>query len=192
MSAHDERALEKQVTAMRPELVGFARKHAGANLLARENEDDLAQSIVLEVLGGAASFEYIGESETRAFVFRVARRHLADRWRYWQALKRSSGKVLRLDWTRTGSASGAVLDAATSQTGPSTFAYRREQLEVAAQTLALLLPRDRELVTWAADGLSLESQAQRLGISYDALVMARSRALQRFQKTFELVRRGSR
>jgi DNA-directed RNA polymerase specialized sigma24 family protein len=56
--------------------------------------------------------------------------------------------------------------------------------------MGLLLPRDRELVTWASNGLTGPEMATRLGISEEAAEKARARALERLRKAFSLVSRG--
>jgi hypothetical protein len=79
---------------------------------------------------------------------------------------------------------------AGEDTGPQTFADRREQLDVAVKALALLLPRDQNLVRWASEGVDIQEQASRLGLSYDAAERAGARACERFRKAFRLARRA--
>ena len=160
--------LREVLTVMRPELEGFAGRRAGELVLRYEAAEDLAQGVIAEALQSAAEFEYRGEREARAWAFRIARRHLSNRRRHWLALKRSSGPVLRLDWTDSGGTPRP--DPIASQTGPSTFAFRREQLVIAARALGLLPPRDRQIVTWEARGVAIEEQGRRMGLSYAAAV----------------------
>jgi hypothetical protein len=60
-------------------------------------------------------------------------------------------------------------------------------IALAVRALDLLLPRDRDLVRWSADGVPLDEQAERLGVAYEAAGKARQRAIERFRKTFALV-----
>jgi DNA-directed RNA polymerase specialized sigma24 family protein len=186
----DRARLEQAVVASRGELIEFLGRHAPAALLRFETPEDLAQGVASEALASADRFTWEGEPQTRAWLFRVARRHVADRTDHWMALKRRSGPLLRLDATRTGSAGGGTPEPAITQTGPSTFAFRREQLRLTTKALALLLPRDRDLVTWASEGVPLAEQAERLGIAYRAVSKAGQRAFDRFRKTYELVSRA--
>jgi DNA-directed RNA polymerase specialized sigma24 family protein len=52
------------------------------------------------------------------------------------------------------------------------------------------MSRDRELVSWASNGLSTAEIAARLGISQEATEKARARALERLRKAFALVSQG--
>ena len=156
-------------------------------LLRFETEDDLIQGATLRALEAAGGFEWRGESSFLAWWRRIAESHLADRRAHWGALKRRSGRVLRI--AREGDTFGdsSVGEPASDATGPSTFAARREMIALTARALDLLLPRDRDLVRWSADGVPLEEQAARLGIGYEAAGKARQRALDRFRNTFALV-----
>lgn len=172
--------LEALLDAHDGELRRFVRAHGG-QLLRRESEDDLVQGITLRALERANSFRDQGAAAFRAWIATVARSYLADRANYWQALRRKPGALLRL----TSGGTGGVDPAATA-TGPSTFAARREHLKLAVQALAVLPPRDRDLVRWTSEDVPLEEQAKRLGLSYDAAKQARLRALDRFRKAFHL------
>ena len=55
--------------------------------------------------------------------------------------------------------------------------------------MALLLPRDRDIVRWTTEDLSIEEQADRLGISRESATKAQSRALERLRKAYRLVSR---
>jgi len=150
-----------------------------------ESVHDLVQGVNVRALEVAPRFEYQGEAEFRGWLGKVARQHIADRYRYWSAMKRGSAKVLRLTWgvTSTDSGESASAPPATS-TGVSTFAGRREQLSMAVRALALLSERDRRLVRWSTEGVSLAEQARRLGATYEAVQRARVRATERLKKTF--------
>jgi RNA polymerase sigma factor (sigma-70 family) len=157
------------------ELRAFVARHGGA-ALRFESADDLHQGVQLRALerGRAAAFD-----EPKAFfawLHAVARSYLADRNKYWAALRRRPSRLLGL--------TTAGVDPAATGTGPSTFASRKEQLRLAVQAVASLLPRDRDLVLWSSEDVPLEEQAARLGLAYDAAKQARLRALERFRKAF--------
>jgi hypothetical protein len=97
----------------------------------------------------------------------------------------SSGRMLRLTDSGSGSRRGRA-EPSSSRTGPATFANRLEQLVIATRALALLMPRDRDIMNCSP----IEEQAARLGLSYDSAAKARLRALERFRKTFELMARS--
>jgi RNA polymerase sigma factor (sigma-70 family) len=182
------RPLGELLVLFRPELLGYVERHAG-RLLRHESADDLVQGIHLRVLEQRARFEDRGDASFLAWVRTVARSHLADRHAYWSALRRRPVRLLRLvqDWT---SDSRAAAEPAGTATGPSTFASRREQVDVAVRALGLLPDRDRDLVQWTCDAVPTAEQAARLGISCDAAERARSRAVERLRKMHAVISGG--
>ena len=181
------RPLQDLLVELRGELVGFLHKEAGPVLRRFETAEDLYQGVASKALEAQNRFEYRTPGEARAWLYRIARNHIADRYKHWLALKRRSGQVLRFELSH--SAEGGAPEPRASQTGPSTFALRREQLVLATRALSMLLDRDRELVQWNAEGIPLSEQAERAGMNYHALAQASRRALERFRKIFDLVAR---
>jgi RNA polymerase sigma factor (sigma-70 family) len=182
-------ALTELLVARRADLVRFVERHGGTTLRF-ESADDLVQGIHVRALDRGRDFTWQGDKEALAWLYTLARGYLADRHEHWSALKRRPARLLRL--TASGAETGdrgAVREPAGTQTGPSTYASRREQLELAVRALALLLPRDRDLVRWHTEGMSLDEQTHRLGVSYDAAERAHLRALERFKKAFQVVSR---
>jgi RNA polymerase sigma factor (sigma-70 family) len=168
-------------------LQGFFRKHAG-RVLRFETSEDLTQGVIVRALDRADDVAAGDEKTLLAWVYRVARSHLADRHRHWSALKRGSGNLLRLSGSSDATTDPqAILLPAIDATGPSTFASRREQVVTAVRALDLLLERDRELVRGYCDGRTIAEQAEVLGLEYDAARRAQSRALERFRKAFRVL-----
>lgn len=170
-------------------LLRFMRREA-AGLLRYEAAEDLVQGVHARALAEAGRFEFRSVEEFKGWLLTLARRHVADRHDHWSALKRGSGRIVRLTLSgdRTGDAA-ATPPPADSSPGPSSFAARREQLVLAARALAVLLPRDRQLVQWMSEDVPLAEQAARLGLAYDAAQRAARRALDRFRKAFRLISR---
>jgi len=176
---------ERRIAQQRVELLRFVERRAGGALIRMESPEDLAQDVLARALRHADGFEWRDQASFRAWLFEVARNHLEDRRAYWSALKRAGAQALRLGETeelRLG-----LDELAASVTGPSTFAARREQVGLAARALALLLPRDRELIEGLVQGWSAAEHAARLGTSTTLVESARKRALERLRKTFRLV-----
>jgi RNA polymerase sigma factor (sigma-70 family) len=183
-------ALGDLLVRFRGELTGYVHKHAG-RLLRHESADDVVQGIHLRVLEQRAAFEYRGDESFLAWIRAVARSHLADRHAYWSALRRRPARLVRL--VRTGEITGdrsAAAEPAASATGPSTFASRREQVDVAVRALGLLPERDRNLVQWSLDGVDPAEQARRLGVSVEAADRARRRAVERLRKMHAVLAGG--
>jgi RNA polymerase sigma factor (sigma-70 family) len=175
------------LVAHRGDLHAHVLRHGG-RLLRHESADDLVQAIHLRVLDQRASFEWRGRDSFLAFLRTIARSHLADRHAYWSALRRRPARLVRLVHASDGTQDPlAAAEPASTATGPSTFASRREQVDLALRALSLLPERDRDLVRWGLDGVPGEEQAQRLGISVEAADRARRRAVLRLRKTHAVI-----
>ncbi len=176
----------------RATLERFLRSHA-RGVLRFEAEDDLVQGVMLRAYRGEGHFSYRGERAFVAWLLTVARQHVASRHKYWSAEKRVGGELLRITEHMRSAPSdrterGGVTPAAASK-GPATRAENRELTGLAMRAVRLLLPRDQELVRAVAVGMPLADLAVRLGIGPDAAERARLRALERFRKAFEVLRR---
>ena len=177
----------------RDDLLEFLGRRSGA-VSRYESPEDLLQGLFSDLLSHPERFDPTDTDAERAWLFGAAKRFVAMRRRHWAALKRGTSRMLRQDRaadSRTGFENPAIESFAASQTGPSTFASRREQLVLATRALSLLMPRDQELVRLASQGLSNEDIARRLALDVATAARAKSRALERLRKTHELVlRRG--
>ncbi len=171
------------------DLLALVRREGGVVLQRFETPEDLVQGIREEALRSAPSLEWRGEEAFRSWLYTIARRHLGARRDYWFACKRRQGALLRLTLTGSHGCPRERAELAASLPGPSTFANRREQLTLITRAMAMLLARDREIVSWAAEGVAVEAIASRLGITRDAAERARSRALERLRKAFLLLTR---
>jgi DNA-directed RNA polymerase specialized sigma24 family protein len=182
--------LERLVVEHRDELLEFVRRRAGGALLRLETAEDLAQAVCAHALANGVRAAEAGPLQP-GWLFRVADNYLKDRRTHWSALKRMGGEVLRTSYAEDPSRDlDAVRDLASSVTGPSTFAVRREMLHLATLALDMLLPRDRDLVDGFCRGESLDEQAHKLGGNVVAAAQARSRAMERFRRCFKLVLQG--
>ncbi len=181
--------LSALLAAGRPALERFVARHA-RTLALHEPVEDLVQGVITRALGRAGDFELRSGPEFEAWMLRVARAHIADRRAHFAAAKRRPARLLRL--TRADSDTddpAAVREPASPGAGPATRAERADQVRRAEEALALLLPRDAELVVGHAEGRTLDEEAARLGIAYDAAQRARHRALERYRRAFELLSR---
>lgn len=180
--------LSKLLELHREALLRWTNKNA-RGLLKRESADDVVQGIQLRALKQEAQFTYRGEKEFLAWVFLVAKQHVADRHDYWSALRREAGKMLRVTASdaKASRASIAGINPAAEGIGPGTYASRREMMEIAARALDVMLPRDREIIQLVGQGRSNDEIAEALAVGYDAAEQAKRRALERFKKTVELL-----
>lgn len=167
------------------ELRTFVRYRAG-RLLRYETADDLVSGVHIRVLERGAGFDYRGDDAFVGWLRTVAKSYLADRVGYWTALRRKPTALLRL--TGIGSDTGAPgIEPVADATGPITFAQRRERLDVAVRALDLLLPRDRRIVLLLREGYTATDLANQLELSQAAAEKARTRALDRFRRAYELL-----
>lgn len=179
--------LERLLVDERAELAAYVERQAGG-LLRFESAEDLLQGLLTSLL--TRTFESRSPEQDRAWLRTSARNFLVQRWRYWSALKRDSGRLMRSGLQTWSGAGGELDDVIASQTGVTTFASRREQLVLLTRALALLMPRDRELVELAAEGLSNRELGERVGMSESTAARAKGRAIERLRKTHLLVQRG--
>ena len=102
----------------------------GGGLLRLESSEDLVQNISLEVLRAEDRFRYEGDAAFVGFLTTIARRHLAGRRDYWNAVKRNAGHLLRISTRETAPGDPrSGVDPSDPRTGPRTFADRRDQLQ---------------------------------------------------------------
>jgi RNA polymerase sigma factor (sigma-70 family) len=168
-------------------LEALIRREAGVVLLRFETPEDLVQGAVQEAIRAGGGFKYEGPAAFISWLSLIGRRYLSARRDYWLAHKRNPGNVLRLTMTGAGTRPRQRAELADTATGPATFAFRREQLILATRAMAMLLPRDREIITMISDGLQASQIAERLDVSVDAAEKARTRAIERLRKTFEII-----
>ena len=186
MSDGSAPALGELLERFRPRVAALVRREA-KGILRYETEEDLVQGIFLRALERIATFEWRDEPSFLAWIRLVGESHVSERRSHWGALKRRSGKVLRIAGGSEPRPGSVVGEPVGEGTGPSTFAARREMIAIAAKALDLLMPRDRDLLVWTSEGVPLEEQASRLGMEYEAVGKARQRALERLRKTYALV-----
>jgi RNA polymerase sigma factor (sigma-70 family) len=182
--------LGELLVEFRGELLSYVQGHAG-RLLRHESADDLVQAIHVRVLDQRASFDYRGRDSFLAWVRTVARSQLADRHAYWSALRRRPARLVRLVQSGDGTADPmSAAEPPSTVTGPSTFASRREQIDVAVRALSLLPERDRNLIRWGLDGIPVDEQARLLDVTVVAADRARRRAVERLRKMHAVISGG--
>jgi RNA polymerase sigma factor (sigma-70 family) len=180
--------LASLLVAWRADLLAFVERHAGG-LLRFETAEDLVQGIHVRALDRGRDFRYEGEKPFLAWMHTLARGYIVDRRAHWGAMKRGTSRLLRLTASPGTSDPRAAAEPAGTASGASTIASRREQIALAAKALDVLLPRDRDLVRWHADGVAIADQAERLGTTYEAAQRAGHRAVERFRRAYDLLTR---
>lgn len=160
-----------------------------SGLLRLESAEDLVQGIHLRAIEVQDRFAYRGEREFIGWLTAITLQHIADRHRYWRALRRNAGKILHISDAASGSHTTSAVNPRASGSGPATRAGRRDDVAVAMEIFPKLFPRDRVLLEAVAEGLSIRQIARRLGIEEEAARKARLRALERFRLAVRAVAR---
>lgn len=163
----------------------------GAGLLHHETVEDLAQGVHLRALKAADHFDYQGHEAFLGFLSQLVRAHVADRHEYWAAARRNGGALMRVTQMGGGSTMGNGVNPASPNSGPVTFAQRRDLLTIAAQAVDVLLPRDQQIVGMISAGLSISEMAEQLSLSEHTVRRTKLRAVDRFRQAFELLAGGS-
>ena len=178
----DER-LSELLVRHRADLIRFVSRHASARLRRFEAPDDLVQGIHVQALRQKERFEYRGDREFFAWLYRIARSYLLDRAAHWYALRRRSVRLVRIAQAESGSLPG--FEPPATGTSPSSFANRRDRLVLVSRALSTLPPRDREMIQLSSAGLSIGEIAEKLDLAYDTAARARLRAFERLKKAYE-------
>lgn len=167
-------------------LIGYLARHAGPPLLRFDTVEDLVQGTMVEALRSADGFQLRTEEEWRAWLFTLARRHVMRRREYWFSMKRDSRAVVKL--TLTGSRGGQTpIPIPDPRSGPVTRADRRDLELRITRAMAMLLPRDRDIIRMAAEGATTEALSQHFEVSKDSASQARLRAFDRLRKAYHLL-----
>jgi len=173
-SAGDSVAIDGLLSRYLPELHAFVRLRAGGSILAREQSEDLVQSVCREVLEDVGTFEWRGEMAFKKWLYLTAQNKIIDRARYWRSQKRDPGREEQLP-TNPGYYSGyrALLS-------PSGAAIRGEEVAELEQAFDKLPEDYAQVITLAKIlGLPHEDIAAELGKSVPATRMLLHRALAR-------------
>lgn len=179
---------EQLVLERSDRIEAVVRRYAGA-LLRIETVDDLAQDARLRALERRDAFEWRGPEAFDGWLRTVVRSHLEDRRVYWNAARRNAGHLLRVSLAAPESGAPRGVEPISSRTGPLTFAERRDQMELAMQALATLLPRDQRILELERADATVEELAEELDVTPTAAARARLRALDRFRRAFDLYSR---
>ncbi|MCA8974020.1 MAG: sigma-70 family RNA polymerase sigma factor [Planctomycetes bacterium] len=173
MSDPDSHAIES--LARRPDLplmldqvrchvLGLARHRLSRLLASREDAEDLAQSVVLELIEHAAELEFRGTKALLALAGEIFMRLASDRQRALRTRKRDCVRELRLP-DDDGSDAPGMLQATRAGEDPALLADTHEQVAAGLLRLARLRGREREVVLRRAAGEGHRTIAAALGIS---------------------------
>lgn len=174
------RLLEDHLAGLR----AFVHLRLGRALRAKEESQDLVQSVCREVLADLPHFEPRAGASFRDWLFRLAENKIRDRWRHWQREKRNVAREVELDATEIEDAS-VCADLANLCT-PSRVAAGREELARLERAFCELPDDYREVIVLARlRGLTHAQIAEHLGRTELATRTLLSRALARLALAME-------
>ena len=93
----DSQAIERLLEDHLPGLRAFVRLRADRVVRAKESSSDLVQSVCREVLEHMDRFQYRSELGFKQWLYRTAERKIIDRFRYYNAAKRSAAREVNGD-----------------------------------------------------------------------------------------------
>jgi RNA polymerase sigma-70 factor (ECF subfamily) len=166
----------------RDKLRVLARSEVPAHLRAKLDSDDLVQIALMKVHQAEAAFENRSEPEVHAYLRQTLASTVAQEIRDYDRGKRRVEREHSLDMAleKTGSRGAAWL--AADQTSPTARARRNEQLTHLAHALTELPESQRRAVELHYfQRLSIGETAERLGISYAAVVGLLRRGLKQLR-----------
>ncbi|MEM7199458.1 MAG: sigma-70 family RNA polymerase sigma factor [Planctomycetota bacterium] len=148
-------------------------------LRSQVDEDDLCQTTVLKALRKIRDFEYRGQGTFLAWLVRIAERSIRD------SLRREQRQV-PLAAPRGGGGLTAESSAEDPDLSPSRRAIHREELDLLERGMDSLNDAERDLlIDREILGVDLDSLADRLGKSREAVRLMVYRAKNRLARWFE-------
>jgi RNA polymerase sigma-70 factor (subfamily 1) len=178
--------LEQHLAGLR----AFVHLRLGHALRAKEESQDLVQSVCREVLAELPTFEVRASGGFREWLLRMAENKIRDRRRYWRRDKRDLDREIALDATRAGRSSSGPSNATSADLAhlitPSRQAVGREDLARLERAFSELPDDYREVIVLARlRGWSHAQIAEKLGRTELATRTLLSRALARLALALE-------
>lgn len=153
-------------------LRSYVRLRAGANVLAREAESDIVQSVCRELLTHEGRFRYGGEAGFRHWLYTTALRKIVDHDKHHTAQRRDVRRE------EVAASSPGLPDAAFAS--PSGVAVGREEIGRVAAALDRLEPDAREVILLSrVVGLGRADVAAEMGRTEDSIRNLLHRSLAR-------------
>ena len=171
-AAGDRGALDELVVRNLPDLRAFVRLRAGPQVLVREGESDIVQSVCRDLLENAERFRFGGEEGFRRWLFSAAMRKILKKHRFHTAQKR--------DVREEAAAAQELLEAYSRIATPSRELGAIEEVDRIERAFAALPDDWREAVLLSrVVGLSRAEVAKQMGRTEDSVKNLLHRALAR-------------
>jgi RNA polymerase sigma factor (sigma-70 family) len=166
---HDQ--VVQTLIEMIPSLQSFVRLRLGSALMSKVSASDIVHSTCVDLLERRGSIDYRGSAPMRAFIVLALERKIAEKLRFWRAVKRDHSRETGLGGEAVGLDPGPdPLDRAIGQ----------ETAHLLSECLRKLADRDAEAIALHhLLGMSQEEVAAALGLTLPAARSLLHRARQR-------------
>jgi RNA polymerase sigma-70 factor (ECF subfamily) len=180
-AAGDSEAVGRLLEHHMPGLRAWVRLRASPVVRAREETEDLVQSVCRELLESLDRIDYAGAGAFRHWLYTAALRKIVEKHERYRAQKRDVLREVRMPAGTSGAAvQERLLTAYRSFSSPSQKLLLREQIEQIERAFGELGDEEREVILLArVAGLSRREMAQQLGKSEVAVRQTLHRALAR-------------
>lgn len=167
--AGDDRAVEALLLFLRPLVVRYCRTKLGRLPRSFSTADDVAQEVCVAVYRALPTYQHIGRPFL-SFVYGIAAHKIAD--------------VHRANARDKSDPIADTPDRVSEDDGPEALTLRRELADQTATMLAILTPRQRDILHMRiVMGFSALETARVLDTTAEAIRVAQHRALNRLRKT---------
>ncbi|MFC7618524.1 RNA polymerase sigma factor ShbA [Actinokineospora soli] len=165
----DHRAVEALLLFLRPLVVRYCRNKLGRLPGSFSTADDVAQEVCVAVYRALPTYQHMGRPFL-SFVYGIAAHKIAD--------------VHRANARDKSDPIADTPDRVSDDDGPEALTLRRELADQTASMLAVLTPRQRDILNMRiVMGLSAHETARVLDTTAEAIRVAQHRALNRLRKT---------
>jgi RNA polymerase sigma-70 factor (ECF subfamily) len=165
----DAASVERLLELHLPGLRAFIRLRMGLALRAREESQDIVQSVCRQTLQSLGTFRYEGEAAFKDWLYTTALNKLIDKTRHHRAQRRDVAREEPLE-RPAGEADESLSEIYGSLVTPSRDADAREQVRRFEEAFAELPEDYREVIVLARMvGLRHAEIAERLGRSEGAV-----------------------
>ena len=165
----DDRALEALLLFLRPLVVRYCRTKLGRLPRSFSTADDVAQEVCVAIYRALPTYQHIGRPFL-SFVYGIAAHKLAD--------------VHRANARDKSDPIADTPERISDDDGPEALTLRRELADQTATMLAILTPRQRDILHMRiVMGFSATETARVLDTTAEAIRVAQHRALNRLRKT---------
>ena len=165
----ETRAVDDLLRFLRPLVLRYCRAKLGRVPRSVSNADDVAQEVCLAVFKALPGYQQLGRPFL-SFVYGIAAHKVAD--------------VHRANTRDKSDPIAEAPEVPCTDDGPEQLTLRNELVERTGALLAVLTPRQREIVVMrVVQGMSAQETALVIGTTAEAIRVAQHRALNRLRKT---------